>query len=126
VEVLSTYAFIWGAFVGASYGLKKGLHLRIESFVGRLPAGARRGLRVALDALMVAFCAILVVNGVNAMLIFEWRQRTIALPVELPRYLFYSLPLIVASGSMILTLCHDLLAAVAGRDAPRPAGLASA
>ena len=42
VEELSTYAFIWGAFVGASAGLKQGRHLKIESFVGRLPPGARR------------------------------------------------------------------------------------
>lgn len=121
VEELSTYAFIWGAFIGASAGLKAGLHLKIESFVGRLPPGARRGLRVALDLLMIAFCAVLLVNGLRAMMLFEWGQRTIALPVELPRYLFYSTPLILASASMLLTLTHDLLDALAGRE-PRRAG----
>jgi TRAP-type C4-dicarboxylate transport system permease small subunit len=125
VEELSTYAFIWGAFVGASAGLKRGLHLKIESFVARLTDGVRRGLRVVLDALMIAFCVILTVNGFAAMLVFEWHQRTIALPVELPRYLFYSSPLILASASMVLTLLHDLLDAVAGSDAAPPrAGIA--
>jgi TRAP-type C4-dicarboxylate transport system permease small subunit len=112
VEELSTYAFIWGSFVGASAGLKRGMHLRIESFVARLTEGPRRGLRVVLDALMLVFCVVLAVNGVTALRLFEWHQRTIALPVELPRYLFYSIPLIFASASMALTLLHDLLAAV--------------
>jgi TRAP-type C4-dicarboxylate transport system permease small subunit len=120
VEELSTYAFIWGSFVGASAGLKRGMHLKIESFVGRLTDSARRGLRVVLDALMIVFCVILTVNGFNAMVVFEWHQRTIALPVELPRYLFYSTPLILASASMVLTLLHDLLDAVAGRDRTPP------
>jgi TRAP-type C4-dicarboxylate transport system permease small subunit len=121
VEELSTYAFIWGAFVGASAGLKAGLHLRIESFVGRLGPGARRGLRVALDAAMIAFCLSLVVNGLHAMVLLEWRQRTIALPVELPRYLFYSTPLVLASASMALTLAHDLLEAALGGEQGRGA-----
>lgn len=120
VEELSTYAFIWGSFVGASAGLKRGMHLRIESFVARLPDRARRGLRVVLDALMIAFCVVLVVNGVNAMRVFEWHQRTIALPVELPRYLFYSTPLILASASMVLTLVYDVLEAV-GPEGAAPA-----
>ena len=117
VEELSTYAFIWGSFVGASAGLKRGIHLRIESFVARLTEGARRALRVVLDALMIAFCVVLAVNGVTALQVFEWHQRTIALPVELPRYLFYSVPLIFASASMGLTLLHDLLDAVSGERA---------
>lgn len=119
VEECSTYAFIWGSFIGASAGLKRGMHLKIESFVPRLPDGGRRALRVGLDALMIAFCVILAVNGVSAMVILEWRQRTIALPVELPRYLFYSTPLILGSASMVLTLLHDLLEAVTPRASAR-------
>lgn len=114
VEELSTYAFIWGAFIGAAAGLKQGRHLKIESFVGRLPADARRGLRIVLDLLIGIFCVLLVVNGFKAMFLFEWRQTTIALPVDLPRYLFYSTPLIVGAASMVLTVVHDLLEAAAG------------
>jgi hypothetical protein len=40
--------------------------------------------------------------------------------VELPRYLFFSGPLVVASLSMLLTVVHDLLAALAGRPVHRP------
>ena len=118
VEELSTYAFIWGAFIGAAAGLKQGRHLKIESFVGRLPPGARQGLRIVLDLLILGFCVLLVINGFKAMVTFEWRQTTIALPVDLPRYLFYSTPLIVGAASMVLTVVHDLLEAAAGDRAP--------
>lgn len=118
VEELSTYAFIWGTFIGAAAGLKQGRHLKIESFVGWLPAGARRGLRIALDLLIALFCVLLVVNGFKAMFLFEWRQTTIALPVDLPRYLFYSTPLIVGAASMVLTVVHDLLEAATGQEPP--------
>ena len=118
VEELSTYAFIWGAFIGAAAGLKHGRHLKIESFVERLPPGARRGLRIVLDLLIGAFCALLVVNGFKAMFLFEWRQTTIALPIDLPRYLFYSTPLIVGAASMVLTVVYDLLEAATGDRAP--------
>jgi TRAP-type C4-dicarboxylate transport system permease small subunit len=114
VEELSTYAFIWGTFVGASAGLKQGRHLTILSFVGRLPPGPRLALRVATDLAIGVFCVLLAVNGVRAMLVFEWSQRTIALPVELPRYLFYSTPLILGAASMTLTVAHDLATVLAG------------
>ncbi len=126
VEELSTYAFIWGSFIGAALGLKHARHIRILSFVGRLPPGGRRALRLALDALVAVFCVILIVNGVQAMLILEWRQRTIALPVELPRYLFYSTPLILGAASMLLTVGLDLLEALTGRAARPSPGAPSA
>jgi TRAP-type C4-dicarboxylate transport system permease small subunit len=118
VEELSTYAFIWGAFIGAAAGLKHGRHLKIESFVERLPPGARRGLRIVLDLLIGTFCVLLVVNGFKAMFLFEWRQTTIALPIDLPRYLFYSTPLIVGAASMVLTVVYDLLEAATADRAP--------
>jgi TRAP-type C4-dicarboxylate transport system permease small subunit len=117
VEELSTYAFIWGTFLGASAGLKGGRHLKIMSFVSRLGPGPRRGVRVATDAAIGVFCALLVVNGVKAALILEWSQRTIALPVELPRYLFDSAPLTLAALSMLVTVAWDLACAVRGREA---------
>jgi TRAP-type C4-dicarboxylate transport system permease small subunit len=116
VEELSTYAFIWGTFLGASAGLKSGRHLKILSFVGRLGPGPRRAVRAATDAAVGVFCALLVVNGIKAALLFEWSQRTIALPVELPRYLFYSTPLTLAALSMLVTVAWDLACAVRGRE----------
>jgi TRAP-type C4-dicarboxylate transport system permease small subunit len=118
VEELSTYAFIWGSFIGAAAGLKQGRHIRIQLFAERLPPAARLSLRLATDAAIALFCALLVVNGVQALRVLEWGQRTIALPIELPRYLFYSTPLILGAASMFLTAVYDALAAVVGGRAP--------
>jgi TRAP-type C4-dicarboxylate transport system permease small subunit len=119
VEELSTYAFIWGTFIGASAGLKAGRHIRILSFLRLLAPGTQLVFRGVTDLVIGLFCVLLVINGVEAMMVFEWRQRTIALPIELPRYLFYSTPLILGSASMVLTVAQDLLEIVArGRRQP--------
>jgi len=109
VEELSTYAFIWGVFIGASLGLKKKRHIKILSFVSRLSVSRQAVFLAVTDAMITLFCLILVVNGFKAMTLFEWSQRTIALPVELPRVLFYSTPLILGAASMALTAAHDFL-----------------
>jgi TRAP-type C4-dicarboxylate transport system permease small subunit len=119
VEEFATYCFIWGTFVGASLGLKQGLHIKVETFLGRLAPGARQVILCLTQLAIGVFCLLLIVNGVKAMLLFEWGQRTIALPIELPRYLFFSGPLILASASMLVTVVHDLLSTATGRP-PRP------
>jgi TRAP-type C4-dicarboxylate transport system permease small subunit len=118
VEELSTYAFIWCVFIGASMALKQNRHIKILSFVSRLPQKRQLFFREVTDGVILFFCLLLAVNGFKAMAIFEWNQRTIALPVELPRFLFYSLPFILGSFSMALTTAHDLLAAMSGWAGP--------
>jgi TRAP-type C4-dicarboxylate transport system permease small subunit len=112
VEELSTYAFIWGTFIGASLGLKQARHIKIQSFVSRLPRAGRRAIVFVTHALIAGFASLLVVNGVRAMLLFEWSQTTIALPVELPRWLFYSTPLVLGGASMVLTALAELVTAL--------------
>jgi TRAP-type C4-dicarboxylate transport system permease small subunit len=126
VEELATYCFIWGTFVGASIGLRRGAHLKVETFLGRLPPRVRGGIQNLTGLAIALFCLLLVVNGLKAAWILEWQQRTIALPVELPRYLFFSGPLVLASASMLLTVIHDMLVSLSGprgviRPPPEPA-----
>ena len=118
VEELSTYAFIWCVFIGASLALKQNRHIKILSFVSRLPQNRQLFFREVTDGIILFFCLLLAVNGFKAMAIFEWNQRTIALPVELPRFLFYSLPFILGSFCMALTTAHDLLAVLTGWTGP--------
>lgn len=115
VEELATYCFIWGTFLGASVGLKRGVHIRVDTFLGRLSSRGRTTVVFLTQLAIAIFCLLLVVNGIQAMLLFEWRQQTIALPVTLPRYLFFSGPLILASASMLLTVIRDLVATAAGQ-----------
>lgn len=126
VEEFATYCFLWGTFLGASVGLKRGVHIKVETFLDRLAPRPRQAIVFATQVAIGLFCLLLIVNGFQAMLIFEWRQRTIALPVELPRYLFFSGPLILASASMLLTVVHDLLAAATGHPVRRAPDLPAA
>jgi len=109
VEELSTYAFIWGTFIGASVGLKRARHIRIQSFLHRLPPQGRWTLLLFTHLAIGVFCIFLIMNGARAMLLFEWHQRTIALPVVLPRYLFFSGPLMLGAASMVLTVGYEVL-----------------
>lgn len=117
VEESATYAFIWMAFVGASVGLKQGRHILIATFSAHLPPRWAAGMRALVWALVLLTLVVLVVQGWKVMGV-EGRSSTIALPIELPRSWFYSLPLTLSAASMMLTsICLLLLElpVVAGR-----------
>lgn len=120
VEELATYAFIWGVFLGASVGLKEARHIRIETFVARLPPRGGAAFRLLGTLLVAALLVVLVEAAFRAMAI-EGRSRSVALPIDIPRMWFYSVPLAVSSLSMLAT-CAWLAAveilALAGRPAP--------
>lgn len=120
VEESATYAFIWMAFVGASVGLKQGRHILIATFGAHLPPRIAAFMRMLVWALVLLTLAVLVVQGRKVMGV-EGRSSTISLPIELPRSWFYSLPLTLASASMILTALYLLLV-----ELPLVAGRASA
>lgn len=118
VEESATYAFIWATFVGASLGLKQSRHILIATFGARLPPRAAAALRAVVWLLVIAMLVVLIVQGFRVMGV-EGRSRTISLPVELPRSLFYSLPLTVSAVSMALTALYLVL-----RELPLLAGRA--
>lgn len=109
VEELATYSFIWAVFLGAAVGMKELRHIRIESFVERLSPRGRALMRAALWAL-ATFAALVVAWQALGIMEIEGRSKTMALPVELPRHLFYSLPLFVALLSIALTGVYLVLA----------------
>ena len=102
VEEAAGYAFIWLVFLGAAAGFKELRHIRIDTFVSRLPARPQHFARGLLYALCTAAALVIAYYAWDIMDI-EARSSTIALPVELPRHLFYSVPLCVATVSMALT-----------------------
>ena len=108
VEESATYAFIWMVFVGASLGLKLGRHILIETFGKLLPPRAAAGLRTLVWILVLVTLVVLVQQGIKVMGV-EGRSKTIALPIELPRSWFYSLPLTLSAASMALTTVYLLL-----------------
>ena len=122
VEELATYCFIWGAFVGAALGHKHQRHIRIESFVPRLPPRGRTAMRIAANLLTILLCMVLARTALSVMGI-ESRSRSIALPIDIPRMWFYSVPLFVCVCSIALTsawfVLRDAIELVEGGEGPR-------
>lgn len=118
VEELAGYCFLWGVFLGAAVGMKELRHIRIDTFVSRLPLRRQAGWRAATWALVTLCCVVVAVQAWDIMGI-ESRSRTMSLPVDLPRHLFYSVPLFVGTASIAFTglylVAAELALALAGR-----------
>lgn len=119
VEEAAGYAFIWLVFLGASAGFKELRHIRIDTFVVRLPAAPQQVARALLYAICTAVMLTVAYYAWDIMDV-ESRSSTMALPVELPRHLFYSVPLFVSTLSIALTGVYLVVAYLLGAVTGRP------
>jgi TRAP-type C4-dicarboxylate transport system permease small subunit len=108
VEEVATYSFIWVTFLGAALALKYDRHVKIDTFVGRLPARAGAIARAVVFLVIIALLATLLPSLERAIEV-EMRRQTIALPVQIPSGWFFSVPLAVAAVSMLLTAVFKVL-----------------
>ena len=109
VEEIATYSFLWAVFLGAAIGLKELRHIRIETFLGRLPLRARAAGTVLVYVVIAAACAIVADYALDIMSI-ESRSQTISLPINVGRHWFYSVPLFVGLSSMAFTAAYFIVA----------------
>ncbi len=108
VEELATYAFIWGAFIGAALGHKQQRHIRIDTFVGRLSPRGIAAFRLIANVLALGLFLVLA-NAALTVMGVEGRSKSIALPIDIPRKWFYSVPLFVSVVSMAVTSVYFIL-----------------
>ncbi|MEZ5905650.1 MAG: TRAP transporter small permease [Geminicoccaceae bacterium] len=108
VEEIATYSFIWATFLGAALALKYDRHVRIDTFVARLPE--RRGaLARALVFLAIIALLVTILPSLPGAIGIEMRRSSIALPVQIPSGWFFSVPLAVGAVSMLLTAVFKVL-----------------
>jgi len=107
------YALVWLTFIGASIGLKHKRHVTIVSFVGKLPTRIRYAIRATVFATILWTLYILMRELLPIMAI-EARATTVALPFDLPRSYFFSVPLMVSCVLMAMTTLLFLFEAVLG------------
>jgi len=119
VEELAGYCFIWGVFLGAAVGMKELRHIRIDTFVSRAPPRRQALWRAAIWALATFACVIIAVEAWDIMDV-ESRSSTVALPIDLPRHLFYSTPLFVCTVSIAFTGLYLVAAELAMAFMGRP------
>jgi TRAP-type C4-dicarboxylate transport system permease small subunit len=85
-EEVASFLMIWVTFLGAGLALREGRHVAIEVLQDRLPERARRGLRLVLALVILAFLALLTWLGVQFVL-FGWRSVTFV--TQVPRGIPY-------------------------------------
>lgn len=113
VEELATYCFIWGAFIGASLGLKLGRHVRIETYVSHLGQRGQIVSRIVINLIVIAVLWLLM-REVGKVIAIESRSTSVSLPIPIPRAWFYSIPLMIACVSMAVTCVYLILAELSG------------
>lgn len=104
-EEFSRYALVWASFLGASVALKRGLHIGVEAFVGKLTAKRRRPIYQLSLVLMMTFLLFVIVKGFQ-MASFNMRQSSPAMriPMGLP---YLAIP--VGSILMFLHLLNEVI-----------------
>jgi TRAP-type C4-dicarboxylate transport system permease small subunit len=112
VEELAMYSFIWAALIGASLGLKHGRHIRIETFVGHLSPQAQHACRILTNLIIIAILWSLL-KEIGKVVAIESRSTSVSLPIPVPRAWFYSIPMLVACNSMVLTCVYYVLSELA-------------
>ena len=113
------YALVWLTFIGASIGLKYMRHVAIVSFVGKTPARVRSAIRAMVFA-TILWTLYILMRELSPIMTIEARTTTVALPIDLPRSYFFSVPLMVSSALMALTALlffFEALLGVLGHDA---------
>ncbi len=107
---LSTYLFIWSVFIGASYAYKQIRHITIITYK-KLTTRIRIALDVLVNAAVVCTMFAFILQAAKVMPV-EAQTTTSSLPVDLPRFLFYSLPMSVGAGLIIVTGVYFVLVAL--------------
>lgn len=93
--------FVWVCFIGADLALRQDKHVGLDMLVVRLPGKVRNGLALAVNLLMLAFCALVVVYGTR-LCIQNYRRFFNTLPIS------YSL--VTAAGPVgCFLLCTTIL-----------------
>ena len=87
-EELARYLLIWATFVGASLGVKKGVHISIDVLTVYLPEKINKGIRALSYIISIAFCITILYIGIPFVnTLMATNQLSPAL--RLPMYVVY-------------------------------------
>ena len=116
VQELTLHASAWLVLFGASYGIKVGAHIGVDSVVKMIPSGTRRWVSMAAVGLSLIYCGLFMYGG----WIYLAKMLKIGIELEdlpIPRWIAHSVLFI---GFFLLALrLIQLLAALASRPGER-------
>ena len=105
------YALVWLTFIGAPLALKEMRHVALVGAVSALPPRPRAAIR-ALAWAIVIWLMVMLMRELGPVMMIEGRAKTVALPINVPRSWFFSVPLLVSSALMAWTATHYFLASL--------------
>jgi TRAP-type C4-dicarboxylate transport system permease small subunit len=86
-EEFSVFLLVVLTLAGASAAFARNRHIRMEYFVGKLPAGGRRAVEVLVTACGVALFALVAWYGVKLFL-DDWQYGTTSPGIGVPQWLY--------------------------------------
>lgn len=75
-EEVSRYGLIYMTYLGCATGIRRGSHIRIDLVDLVLPPAARRVVAVAVDAVVLLFCAFMAVKTAQIMAVLSTSRST--------------------------------------------------
>ncbi len=117
-EEAAMLAFLWIIFLGAGLAAKIGQHIQVTALEG-IGGEKFRVFLLYLGAVISTLALIGVLWLAYGLIPVEWRTTSIALPVDLPKAYYYSIPLIYSCISMIVGFFSGAIlgSSEAGREA---------
>lgn len=91
-EELARYMFIWMVYIGISYGIKKGRHIKIDAAVNIFPRKIQKYIFILSDIIFLLFAIIVIYQSNNvAMLIFRLGQSSPGTGISMG-YVYMAIP----------------------------------
>lgn len=105
-EELATYLMMWMTWIGASYGVKQNMHLRVTIFIDMLNGKIRDCAYIFIDVIWMIFSIYMVVMGIRVVKM-SYAGYRVSPALQIPMYLIYS-SVVVGCVLMCLSLITSI------------------
>ena len=103
---LVIFSLIWASLIGASSGIRHGVHIHVEILVDHLPEGLRRKALIASLAVSAAFTFFMFVFGLQ-LVGFTMQRNEVTPEMQVPMWpVFVVVPL--STGLMTIRFCQEI------------------
>lgn len=110
-EEIAIYLFIWITMIGSSIAMKMQRHITIRTFISALSKIPQFIIRIAVQVIMV-WVSIFILIQIPKILRVEFMSNTVALPINIPRAWFFSIPLLYSMISLSVILLYYIISTV--------------
>jgi TRAP-type C4-dicarboxylate transport system permease small subunit len=120
-DELASYCLLWVVFLGLTYTLNAGAHIRIDFISERLPAAARRIVEAATWALGSLFAALLFLGCLSEVENFIRRGTYSTEGLDIP-LVWPAIPMLLGAGLFALAMAARFLRLVVSGEGVHPTG----